>query len=64
MTPRRSGRIWWCASDGQPGLRTGLSFDVIDLDSEDAVDALEDARAGREPAQGPVVQTGHGFTGT
>jgi len=43
------------------GLRTGLSFDVVDLDGEAAVDALEDARAGREPPQGPVVQTGHGF---
>jgi len=43
------------------GLRTGLSFDVIDLDNEAAVDALEQARGGREPLQGPVVQTGHGF---
>jgi hypothetical protein len=46
------------------GLRTGLSFDVIDLDSEAAVDALENARAGSEPPHGPVVQTGHGFIGT
>ena len=34
------------------GLRTGLSFDVIDLDNEAAVDALEQARGGREPLQG------------
>jgi hypothetical protein len=55
-------RSWWQAHPtANLGLRTGLSFDVIDLDSEDAVDALEDARAGREPAQGPVVQTGHSF---
>ena len=55
-------RSWWQAHPtANLGLRTGLSFDVIDLDSEDAVDALEDARAGREPAQGPIVQTGHGF---
>lgn len=53
---------WWTARPtANIGLRTGLSFDVIDLDSEDAVDALEEARAGREPPQGPVVQTGHGF---
>jgi hypothetical protein len=43
------------------GLRTGISFDVIDLDSEAAVDALEQARAGRETLRGPVVRTGHGF---
>jgi hypothetical protein len=55
-------RSWWQAHPtANLGLRTGLSFDVIDLDSEDAVDAFENARAGREPAQGPVVQTGHGF---
>ncbi len=55
-------RSWWQAHPtANLGLRTGLSFDVIDLDSEDAVDALEDARAGRNPAQGSVVQTGHGF---
>jgi hypothetical protein len=46
---------------GNIGLRTGLSFDVVDLDSEAAVDALEQARAGREQLRGPVVATGHGF---
>jgi hypothetical protein len=55
-------RSWWQAHPtANLGLRTGLSFDVIDLDSEDAVAALEYARAGRVPPQGPVVQTGHGF---
>jgi hypothetical protein len=55
-------RSWWQAHPtANIGLRTGLSFDVVDLDREDAVDALEDARAGREPVQGPVVRTGHGF---
>jgi hypothetical protein len=55
-------RSWWQAHPtANLGLRTGLSFDVIDLDSENAVDALENARAGREPAQGPIVHTGHGF---
>jgi hypothetical protein len=55
-------RAWWTANPrANIGLRTGLSFDVIDLDDEAAVDALEQARGGREPMQGPVVQTGHGF---
>ena len=41
-----------------------LTFDVIDLDSEAAIDAaLNETRAGREHLRGPVVQTGHGFHG-
>jgi len=43
------------------GLRTGVAFDVIDLDNEPAVDALESARAGREQISGPVVATAKGF---
>ena len=43
------------------GLRTGVAFDVIDLDSEAAVDALESARTGRERISGPVVATAKGF---
>jgi hypothetical protein len=43
------------------GLRTGVAFDVIDLDSEAAVDALESARTGRERISGPVVATVKGF---
>jgi hypothetical protein len=55
-------QAWWMAHPtANIGLRTGLSFDVVDLDSEDAVDALEQARAGREQLRGPVVTTGHGF---
>ena len=46
-------RAWWTANPrANIGLRTGLSFDVIDLDNEAAVDALERARGGREPLQG------------
>jgi len=41
-------RYWWHPT-ANLGLTTGLGFDVIDLDSEAAVDALENARAGREP---------------
>jgi hypothetical protein len=55
-------RAWWSAcATANIGLRTGLSFDVIDLDSEAAVDALEEARAGRERISGPVVATAKGF---
>jgi hypothetical protein len=55
-------KSWWQAHPtANLGLRTGLTFDVIDLDSEDAVDALENARVGREPVAGPIVRTGHGF---
>ena len=55
-------RAWWAATPrANIGLRTGIGFDVIDLDGEAAVEALEEARAGREPLRGPVVATGHGF---
>jgi len=55
-------QAWWTAHPtGNIGLRTGVVFDVIDLDSEAAVDALESARAGRERINGPVVATAKGF---
>jgi len=55
-------RAWWTRTpNANVGLRTGLVFDVVDLDSEDAVDALEEARGGREPLRGPLVATGKGF---
>jgi len=55
-------RSWWTTTPtANIGLRTGISFDVIDLDGESAVVALEQARDGREQLQGPVVQTGHGL---
>ena len=43
------------------GLRTGISFDVIDLDSESAVDALEQARDRQGTAARSCRSTGHGF---
>jgi Bifunctional DNA primase/polymerase, N-terminal len=56
-------RAWWTRTpNANVGLRTGLVFDVVDLDSEDAVDALEEARDGREPLRGPLVATGKAFT--
>jgi hypothetical protein len=55
-------QAWWMAHPtANIGLRTGVAFDVIDLDSEAAVDALESARAGRERINGPVVATAKGF---
>jgi hypothetical protein len=51
-------QAWWMAHPtANAGLRTGVAFDVIDLDSEAAVDALEASRAGRERITGPVVAT-------
>jgi hypothetical protein len=51
-------QAWWKAHPtANIGLRTGVVFDVINLDSEAAVDALEAARDGRERIRGPVVAT-------
>jgi hypothetical protein len=55
-------QAWWTAHPtANIGLKTGVAFDVIDLDSEAAVDALESARAGRDRVNGPVVATAKGF---
>jgi hypothetical protein len=55
-------KSWWTRHPrANIGLRTGVSFDVIDLDGEAAVDALEQARDGRERISGPVVATAKGF---
>jgi hypothetical protein len=43
------------------GLRTGLAFDVVDLDGLRATEALESARQGRDKLRGPMVQTPHGW---
>jgi hypothetical protein len=44
------------------GLRTGVVFDVINSDSEAAVDALEAARDGREHIRGRSWQPRKVFT--
>jgi hypothetical protein len=52
-------QAWWMAHPtANIGLRTGVAFDVIDLDSEAAVDALEVAsglRAGMEQPRGMAI---------
>ena len=56
-------QAWWMAHPtANIGLRTGVAFDVIDLDSEPAVDALESERAGRERITDPSWQRQRGFT--
>jgi hypothetical protein len=58
-------RSWWAATPrANIGLRTGIGFDVIDLDGEVAVDALEDAREGRNPCEAPSLRPITGSTGT
>ena len=56
-------QAWWMAHPtANIGLRTGVAFDVIDLDSQAAVDALESARADRERISGPSWQRPKAFT--
>jgi hypothetical protein len=43
------------------GLRSGVAFDVVDLDGLRATEALETARQGRDKLRGPMVQTPHGW---
>jgi hypothetical protein len=60
-TDRDKITSWWEASpEANSGLRTGISFDAIDVDREAAIDALERARAGRERIRGPIIKTSKG----
>lgn len=43
------------------GLRTGVAFDLVNLDGAEASSSLAHARGGRESVHGPVVRTGKGF---
>jgi hypothetical protein len=52
---------WWRRwPDANIGLRTGVAFDVLDLDGIDACDALDDAQPDAPPIVGPMVRTGRG----
>lgn len=55
-------RAWWKAHPtANIGLRTGVAFDVLDLDGPRAPSALAQARPGRERIHGPTVLTGKGL---
>jgi hypothetical protein len=55
-------RRWWGACpDANVGLRTGLTFDVVDLDGPQAIEAIKDARGDGPRVSGPAVKTPSGF---
>lgn len=58
-------RRWWARWPGSNvGLPTGLAFDVLDLDGDDALDALDAAGPPPEESEaiaGPMVCTGRGI---
>lgn len=54
-------RAWWTRwPDANIGLRTGVAFDVIDIDALAGCDALDDLAPDAEPIIGPIVLTGKG----
>lgn len=55
-------RRWWKRTpDLNIGLRTGIHFDVLDLDGDTALDALDRAApTGARTIVGPIVLTGRG----
>jgi Bifunctional DNA primase/polymerase, N-terminal len=53
---------WWINNpDANIGARTGIKFDVVDMDGPDAVAAIHAEQSGRERLAGPVVQTARGW---
>jgi Bifunctional DNA primase/polymerase, N-terminal len=54
---------WWAAEpEANIGLRTGITFDALDVDGPDALDALERAGAIGDPdIEGPTVATPRGW---
>lgn len=56
-------RSWWLRwPDANVGLRTGVCFDVLDVDGPDGLDALGDhIPVDGEPLTGPTAVTGHGW---
>lgn len=52
---------WWKQyRDANIGLRTGIAFDVLDIDGLDGLDALNTHRADRPTTWGPETLTGRG----
>lgn len=52
---------WWKHwPSANVGLRTGLAFDVVDIDGQVGLDALNTARADRPITWGPEARTGSG----
>jgi hypothetical protein len=58
-------RVWWRAyPNANIGLRTGIAFDVVDVDGRDGLEHLNrlcDAAGGEETIDGPTVKTAHGW---
>lgn len=53
---------WWTARpDANIGIRTGIGFDVLDLDGETAMDSLDAYMPDAAPIVGPMVRTGRGI---
>lgn len=53
---------WWTRwPAANIGLRTGVAFDVIDIDSTEALVALNAIRGDRPMTSGPSVATAHGW---
>lgn len=52
---------WWTSNpDANIGLRTGVAFDVLDLDGPDSFRSLHELAPGYKH-EGPVSQTGKGY---
>lgn len=53
---------WWARwPDANIGIRTGVAFDVLDLDGPDALDALDALKPDAAAVVGPMVVTGRGI---
>lgn len=59
--PRRVARWWSKWPNANVALRTGVVFDAIDIDSTEALDALNAIRGDRPTTAGPAVKTRNGW---
>lgn len=61
-TDHRVIQQWWeNRPDSNVGLRTGVEFDAVDIDSWDGIEALNKIRGDRYMSCGPTSNTGKGF---